>query len=261
MRAFLRILETTLTACYLPPATPGGYDLNHVNEMLRLGEKIKALPRYHDLDLDEYTAAVWLHNTDRPDALKKELRVGEDGWKERWRLCVQSLLTGSPFDVATRERIVNAVLEHSKKDDEPGDSTLLTALRIADKIVRLGPLGMMGQPANRGRFQMFYDPTAPFVYGSTEDDKLRAVWNDYFRVLEWIPMLLKRALNPAELWTFIDKEDVREQVHYIRGVGRMIAKTTGVENHVEDCIKKALGSYYGEFPPMRLVPKEKSRWW
>ena len=259
METFLSTLAKSLEPYYLPPATPGGYDINHIHEMLRLGPQIKALTRYLDLDLDEYTAAVLLHNSDRPDELKKMLKVGEVGWKENWRQYLLSFFPGGPFNEPAVGRIVRAVLEHSKKDDELEDSVLLTALRIADKVVRLGPLGMMGQPANRGSYQMFYDPVDPFVYGSTEEDKLRAVWNDYFRVLEWIPMLLQRALTANELRTLVDKNDIREEVHYIRGVGRMIARVTGAENSVEECLQKALGRTYDEFPPMKL--SSKSRWW
>ncbi|HVV15517.1 MAG TPA: hypothetical protein VHD55_03915 [Candidatus Paceibacterota bacterium] len=259
-KTYLETLQAQLIPSYTPPATPGGYDVNHVLEMAALGPSIKALPRYKTLDMEEFVTAVWLHNSDRPDSMvnflhNKDYPRGDDGWKnDNWKPYLQKLLADSPFDDEARNRIIDAVLEHSKKDDEEGDSVLLTALRIADKVVRFGPLGMMGQPANRGRTQMFYDPEEPFVYGSTAEDKLRAVWNDYFRVLEWLTMLLKRALTEDELWSLVDKADIADEVHYIRGVGRQIARVTGGENKVEECVQKALGDLYKQFPPMQLVP-------
>lgn len=239
IEGYLQWLKEKLSPLYTPPATPGGYDLNHIYEMLKLGPKIAAIPQYSDLDLDEFAVAVWLHNSDRPRELQENLGIPKDGWKERWGVYLFEILADSPFTAEVRMRIIDAVLQHSKKNDEPGDSTLLTALRIADKVVRFGPLGMMGQPANRGRTQMFYDPENPFKYPSTEESQLKVVMHDYFRVLEWYAML------PCdEARALVSTQYLRAQIRYLRVLGLQISEYTGKENQIESCIKQALSAHY-----------------
>lgn len=241
---YLETLKGRLTPYYTPPATLGGYDLNHILEMVALGPRIAAIPRYSSLNRGEFEVAVWLHNTDRPDKLARMIRKGDEGSDRRWAGYLNEPLEGSPFSREERDRIVSAILEHPKLMDEPDDSVLLTALRIADKVVRFGPLGMMGQPANRGQTQMFYNPEDPFKWASTAERSLTHVINDYFRVLEWYTML------PCdEARSLIDPEDFAVQLAYLRQLGKQISRVTGKRNEIECCIARALGPHYVRFAP------------
>ncbi|MBI3442661.1 MAG: hypothetical protein HY007_02755 [Candidatus Sungbacteria bacterium] len=245
--AYLANLTATLISHYTPPNTGVGYDYNHIYEMLMWGPKIKALEPYRHLDLNEFVIAVWLHNTDRPALLKKEIgfvadrRMSAGEFATVWAAYLHKLLVDSPFDEATRDRIVDAVIQHPKKFDEPGDSVLLTTLRIADKIVRFGPLGMIGQPANN-RGHMFYDPKKPFGFGSTRESDLQTVYDDFMRVLEWygiLPSDEARSLVPIS-W-------IKAVLAFLRVMGEQIAMYTGKENLIELDLKKALGAYYEKF--------------
>lgn len=243
-KEFLDQLIQSLTPHYTPPFTPGGYDLNHIREMLRLGPQIAAISRYSNLDLREFEVAVWLHNTDRPNIFREMFEVGQPGWKSMWEGWLYGELASCRvFDQHAKQRIIDAVVQHSKRNDEDDDSVLLTSLRIADKVVRFGPLGMMGQPANRGRDCMFYDPENPFSYlteddGATKESRIHYVLTDYFRVLEWYAMLpcdeARALINPVYLTI---------QLTYLIGLGRQIAEVTGKEDQMYECLHKALGPY------------------
>jgi hypothetical protein len=243
--AYLNGLETVLLSHYTPPNTLVGYDYNHIFEMLVLGPRIKAFRLYEDLDLKEFSVAVWLHNTDRPTSLKDLIGftkgMPEKDFKEVWGEYLRKLLEDSPFTEEVRNKIVGAVLEHPKKNDGPDDSVLLTALRIADKVVRFGPLGMMGQPSNN-RGNVFYDLRKPFDYESTVEGRLKSVYNDYMRVLEWYAML-----PSDEARSLIRPRWMEAQLLYLRVLGEQIAEYTGFPNGIESDIKKALGSFYEQF--------------
>ncbi len=197
-----------------------------------MGPKIATILNFNS---DEYVAAVWLHNVDRnPETKTRIQRTGIS----LGAICLGFLLD-SPFEEETKIRIVDAVLQHPKKDDDPSDSTLLTALRIADKLDRMGPLGIMASAAFRGNDLLPYDPQYPFGYSSTDEGKLRSCYNDLFRILEWYGMLpsekARALVNHGRLLFF---------VNYIRELGNEIAEATGDANRVEDDIRQALGNYY-----------------
>ncbi len=181
MKDFLKWLSDFLRPHYTPPAIAGGHDWTHVERLITLASGIT---RFLNFNMDEFQAAAWLHNLDRATNLKEVVKIN-GGLKA---YCLK-LLSEGPFDEDAQERIVDAVLQHNKKDDEPGDSTLLQALRIADKVDRFGPLGIMAISAHQGPNLISYDPHNPFGYDSTAEDKLKSVYNNFMRVLEWYGML------------------------------------------------------------------------
>lgn len=232
---FFEQLIAKLRPAYTPPNAKGGHDYTHVERMVKLGERINFL----EFNKQEYKVAVWLHNIDR--SLKYWEEIECDGIKA----VVRRFLIESPFAWDARDRIVKAVFEHSKKDDEPGDSTLLTALRIADKVDRFGALGVIAIVALHGNILLPYNPEEPFGYASTAERKLSSIYNDCFRVLEWYAMLpsdkARALIAPEKLEYFIST---------LRLLGREIADATGAKNLVEEDIKKALGSYYEPWKPV-----------
>jgi len=229
---FLTYLEDQLRPRYALPAGVGGHDVTHVERMVAMEPKIATIL---DFDPDEYVVAAWLHNIDRNPETKKRIKEEHISIQE---LC-HEFLVSSPFDGDARVRIVNAVVQHPKKDDDPGDSTLLTALRIADKIDRMGPLGVIASTAFRGSELPPYDTKHPFGYSSTVEGKLRSIYNDLFRILEWYGML------PSEkARALVNRERLLFFVNYIRELGAEIAETTRLPNRVEDDIRRALGDHY-----------------
>jgi hypothetical protein len=241
LRLFIANLIGILGPHYDHKVCPA-HDLSHSKEMIRLARKIKAIPAYKTLDPDEFEVACIMHSTDRSNTLrevigfKKGMPFGE--FKTTWANYLRTLLATSPFDDVARERIIDAILQHAKKDDEPGDSVLLTALRIADKVVRFNSIGVMAIAANH-RDNQFYDENNPFNYDSTEETKLKSVYNDYCRVLEWFKMLVCDAAR-----NLIPLKQLKRYVEFMRWAGEDIAEITGVPNEVENDIKKALGKYY-----------------
>lgn len=241
---FLRELEAKLTPHYTPPACPGGHDFLHVKSMIQLGPQIQSLMMTEEnkrFELFYYDITCWLHNIDRPHEFKKQ--IGGD--KRKLVDICDNYLSGSPLSTEKYLLVVNAVVEHPKfKDDLVNDSYLLTAVRIADKVVRLGPDGIVSAAAFRGPELLAYDPNNPFGYQSTVEGKLKTVYNDFMRVLEWYGML------PFD-WArdLVKLEDINTYLNFVRSFGRMIAKRCGVKNLVEEDIQKALGAYYFKICP------------
>jgi hypothetical protein len=188
--------------------------------------------------MDEYRAAVWLHNIDRCTALKEEK---ENAGGLRSYLAV--LLLSADFSPEAKERITAAVLQHSKKDDELGDSTLLIALRIADKLDRFNPTGIVEAAASWGHLPIF-DPQMPFSYDSAEAGEHgtaghQSIYQTFFRVVEWIPML------PTQ-WAreLISRDHLRLLITFLRLLGAQAAAQFNVPNRVEDDLRRALGPCY-----------------
>ncbi len=235
MQAFLDHLENTLTPEYIPPKVFGGHDFTHVKQLISLAKN--RIYRVVFFNMDEFEAAAWLHNLDRAAGFQN--RISIEGLGSVCRL----LLENSPFGNEICERIVKAVCEHSKKDDEPGDSSLLVALRIADKIDRFSPSGILAIAAHSGMSYAAYDPKHPFGYTSTEEGKLRSTYNNFFRVLEWYGMLpsdqARALIHTQDLWLFVS---------FLRRFGEEISRHTGVSCTVEEDIQKALGDHYNQLP-------------
>lgn len=226
-KGFIASLEKGLKHRYTPPNVPSGHDFTHVQRLIVLGDKITFIR----FDLNEYRAVCWLHNLDRCQdvALDEVVQL------------TSGLLQGSPFSGVAQERICDAVVQHSKKDDEPGDSTLLTAFRVADKVDRFSPSGLMATASLYGHKFLLYNPDKPFGFGSTEECLLKTIYDDHFRCLEWYAMLpcdeARRLIVPNWL---------RLRLEFLRCLGQEIAATYVVENKVEGDIRRALGSFYEE---------------
>lgn len=217
------------------------HDVDHVRRVAAFGPRIAeatGLP----FDLHEFEVAAWLHNLDRIPAVQ-QTQLGILTGRHALRMVslegqLWKLLETSDFNAGSQQRIVTAVLQHSKFADEPGDSALLTALRIADKLDSLGPIGIVRSVSGRSNLPL-YDPKRPFGYGSTVEDRMITVYDDFFRVLEWIGMLPSH-----EARSLINKRDLRANIDYLRALGHEIAHRLGIENLVEADISRALGSYY-----------------
>jgi hypothetical protein len=240
-QAFVAFLKITLNYHYNHRVCPA-HDMNHSREMILLGRKIKALSLYKTLDLDEFEVACWIHSTDRSGTLRETIGF-KNGmpmpeYLEKWKAFLTQLLADSPFDYNARDRIIDAVLQHAKKDDESKDSVLLTSLRIADKVVRFSTIGISSISANH-RDNAFYDVKNPFNYDSTEETKLKSVYNDFCRVLEWYKML-----PSDQARSLISIDDLKFQVLFQRRMGAQIAEIAEKKNEVENDIMKALGKYY-----------------
>lgn len=229
---FYETLVAKLEPLYHVPHVLGGHDAVHVRGVERLGEKI--LPHMPTVDQTEYRVTAWLHNLDRCLAIKEELVVTAGGLTAYLHV----MLSESPFNQAGRNRIVDAVLQHGKKEDDLAhDSSLITAIRIADKLDRLTPLNMMSGPAHRSGIP-HYDLEQPFGYKTSKDCHLKFfLWN-----VEWYEML------PYD-WArrLVDPYFFRQFLSYLRELGRDIAERHGIENKIEEDIRMALGSYYEEW--------------
>ena len=221
---------TRFLTLYQVPYVQGGHDLVHVRGVERLGEKI--FPHMPNVVPEEYRVAVWLHNVDRCPLLKREAE--EDGGHYSH---FHRLLWNCPFDGDGQKRIINAVLNHSKKEDDlTKDSPLLTALRIGDKLDRFTPLNIMAGPAHRSDIP-HYDVSQPFGYQTNRPCHLKYyLWN-----LEWYAML------PYD-WArgLVDKVYFRLFLSFIRELGRDIAERHQIPNGIEGEIRTALGRYYEE---------------
>lgn len=264
VRAWLEELEKELCWPYTPSNIAGGHDFTHVKRMILLGLRIAATGKL-DFDMGEFEAAAWLHNLDRTRSLKDRIKARGEEWAklhleeylrldpdedDRERLihskgvemtCFDRL-RGGPFDGEAQARIVDAVMQHNKKDDDlERDSTLLTAIRIADKLDRFGALGVLASAAFRGSDLLAYDPDQPFDYLSTVEGKLKSLYNDLFRILEWYGML---PYDWAREMVVLKRMDFF--VNFIRTLGEEIAEATGKPNWSEGDIKKALGQYYDQ---------------
>lgn len=251
---FNQALAERLHDPYTPPNISGGHDFTHVERMCRMEPDIKKRTGL-DFDHNEFVAAVWLHNLNRcNDKQIKETIEAASGAagskKEELANYCRIILANSPFDLEQRERIIDAVLQHDKKDDESDDSPLLTALQIADKLDWLGTLGILAIAAHSGARFLPYNPDKPFGYDSTAEKKLKSIYNDFFRVLEWYGML-----PSDEARSLVDIRKLRFFIQFLRMLGEEIAEATGEENLVDDNIRKALGPYYHSVLGMTSSPE------
>lgn len=223
---YLKWLEKELSPLYSTEAA-AGHDVGHVQRMVAMGARITHLP---DLDLDAYAAAVWLHNLDRVPELKA--KIEESSLHE----AALGYLRSSPFGSEVREDIAVAVATHGKKDDEAGDSSLLKALRAADKVDRLGPRGVLTSAMIHAHLPL-YDPNRnPFCVELGEDGWPLTIYDDIAgRLMEW-PLLM-----PTEVRYLIDTDRMRALVAYARGLSEEVCREHGLQNGVEDDLQKALG--------------------
>lgn len=233
---YLASLSARLTPFYQPKVMGvGGHDVTHVLRMLGMEEEIAELL---DFDTYEYRTAVWLHNTDHSPQLLESFPGAS------LEAVLRKLLEPSPLDDVTRSHITNAVLEHGKRDDGPNDSVLLQALRLADRWDRIGPFGIIGGPAFRGGRLLPYDPADPFGYDSTAEGRMKTLYDDFFRILEWYPQfpLIRRLVesHPERMRVFLD---------FVRAFGSELAERHHIRSLVEADIKRALGPYYDEWRP------------
>ena len=228
-------LERTLSPLLTPQRMKcGGHERTHPIRMdLMLSEMAELVPGFAPW---EYRDGVWLHTLDRVPEFTASFEAS-----------VRTLLARSPHDRAARERIVQAVLEHSKKDDGPDDTPLLKALRLADKWDRVGAIGIFCGAAFRGAQLLPYDPEEPFGWSDTSEGGMKTLYHDFFRILEWYPQFpLIRELvrrHPHRLERLLS---------FIRAFGSEIAERHGVANLVERDLAHVLGSHYATWSPETL---------
>lgn len=145
---------------------------------------------YHALMVAQYALSIaederigelaWIagiiHNTDRlfPN-------LGPRGVGEKVRKYLERGFTGSSFDA---DWIVEAVLDHSKKND-PSDNQVTVTLKDADRLLNIGPYHWLGAAQFRWtilpvdpRFILTSDTTATF-----KDPK--SILQDIKHTLEW----------------------------------------------------------------------------
>ncbi len=232
-RLWLNTVIADLRSRYTSPAVSGSHDYTHCERLVRWGGQIQGLMGLeHPLVFDplEYEAACWLHNLDR-------VHDCEDFRKE-----CKGLLAQSPFSEEAQDRIYDTVFQHSKKDDDPGDSDLLQALRIADKVDRFSVSGVLGA-GQYAPHLLPYNPDAPFGYESTEEEHVNEadLYRLFFRPIEWYAMLPS---DDARL--LIPRRSLRYAIETVRLLAEEAAWHAGVPNRVEDDLREALGPYYEE---------------
>ena len=229
MKEFIRKLSAELSPHYAPPFVNSGHDTHHVSRMIALGNTMPWL----DFNRDLFAIAVWLHNLDRSQPFEGK-DIGE--------ACAE-FLVDAPLDDAQKKLVTDAVLQHSKKDDEPGDSSLLVALRIADKVdrFRFAAAGIAAICAH-GHDLPAYDAAHPFGYGDTAESNVKTLYAGFFRVLEWYGML-----PSDEARGLIRDADMQFHIAFIRRLGRDMAEILNVADETEGDLKKALGKHYAKF--------------
>lgn len=229
--SFYNELIDELSPLYELPHVIGGHTVAHVRGVERLGENI--FPRMPEVDPFEYRVAAWLHNIDRCVALKTAV-AKSGGLPEYLRL----VLSESPFEEGAQARIVDAVLQHGKKDDDlVKDSPLLTAIRIADKLDRFTPLNLLAGPAHRSNLP-HYDEKQPFGYQTSADCHLKFfLWN-----VEWYRMLPYDWARDLVVGNYF-----RQFLRFLREFGRDIAERHSIPNGIEDDLRTALGSHYDQW--------------
>ena len=226
--SYLQKLDGKLRPMY-EVSNAEGHDNRHVDGMLRLGPQIR---NHLTFNVAEFHAAVWLHNLDR---------FLPAGGRPVFEAACVGLLADSPFQPEGRERILTAVLRHSTlfKDDDRSD--LQKALQIADMVEKLaGPWAIVVGAVFSGQRFPLCNPASPFEYGNT-DNPQRNVLTNYWRHFEWYAMIPRwaRALVPLEHRLL--------SLMFIRQLGQKIAQDHGIENKIEDCLRKALGPTFDEF--------------
>jgi hypothetical protein len=233
VKEYLDWLRAELESRYTPPHVPAGNDRLHCDRMARWwGSRIYVFLKF---DRDDYVAACWLHNLDVTITGKLPFPEAET---EAGRL-----LELSPFEAEARKRIMDVLRQHPFKDD-PGDPTLLTAVRIADRVDKLddSTLGIVAACAMRGVQVLAYDPVRPFNYTSTEEGKLKSIYNDFMRQLEWYGML-----PSDEARALVSGDSMRFYVTFVRRYAAFISRVTGKVNESENDLRRALGQYYAKF--------------
>ncbi len=264
---WLKGLTLKLERAYAPPAMhAGGHDITHVRRLISLEPRIREKTGL-EFDHEEFVAAVWLHNLDRAPMFRDDIETRGRAWAQKCSECLpdtdgpihdeedikafvkvrgleifcRELLEWNGFNEDARDRIVDTVMHHSKFADDPDDSSLLAALRIADKVDRMGPLGLMASASFRGSYVSPYDEEYPFGYGSTEEGRMKTLYDDLFRIMEWYGMLPSDKAREV-----VNKEYFSLFIMYVRMLGREIAERTGTEDNVLADIKRALGPHYQE---------------
>jgi hypothetical protein len=228
---YVALLNEYLDPFYQTKAVVGGHDWLHVRDVAAMGSKI----HYLDFDLQEFEVAALLHNTDRSVALKE--KGAEFGG---WEGFLRHLLKESPFSSADRDRIVFAVLNHSKKTLPAGTPDLAIALQDADKLVRFRPSNLLYAGAHGGSMGVpAFLSTEPFGFTSTREKDRTSMWLGFMGNLEWVGML--SCDRAREL---IDPDYLRLFLEYLRAFGRETSEHVGCQNMSELDIKKALGNYY-----------------
>ena len=201
---FLSGLEASLTPHLLYPNAPRENDLTHANRLIRPAPEIGRRCRL-DFDEGEFRAAALLHEIDRSTSLHQPIiELGQRRYRNNSgnkpkdeflkkagiEIFLKDKLSNSCFGLEARDRITRTVLEHSKRgDDLEHDPHLLTALRIADKLDRMGPYGICTAIIHHCPALPLFDPISPFGYKSTVEGKLGSVYDDWMRVFEWYAML------------------------------------------------------------------------
>lgn len=227
-------LRERLSPVYTLPNGMGGHDINHIRRMLAMYHEMTSF--IPGVSREEYEIAVWLHNVDRYEHFEIKTRGLETVLRE--------FLAPGNLVRETKNRIINAVEEHSKRDDGPNDSPLLQALRLADKWDRIGVLGIGDGFSFRGSVVPAYHYGNPFSYGCTTEAQWQTQYTNFFRVLEWYPAFpLIRELVKRHPWRF------EHFLFFIRAFAREVAKAHAVKNTVENDIRKCLGTYYDEWAP------------
>lgn len=224
--SYLRELDSYLKPLFTYPSVSGGHDWRHVMGVASIGEKID----YLDFDLDEFRVASRLHNLDRLEHAES-IDVEE---------CMKARLCTSNFSPNSSNRIIDAVMRHSQKDIQKGDSNLLIALMDSDKLDRFTPRNIIdaGAHAENAGVPSFLMEN-PFGFTSTREKDRISSWLGFMANLEWVGML-----SCDEARKLIDPEYLKLFISFLRLFGREIAEATGEDNKSEEDIKKALGKYY-----------------
>jgi hypothetical protein len=205
--------------------------------MKKLGRRLQGVQGLNGpmkFDLAEYDAAVDLHNIDRSHSFDKEIEASG------YAVVCYRLLENSPFSGEAKGRIVQAAVEHGKKDDEPGDSDLAVALRCADKLDRFFPSAIVGCGTSHPHLFPYDESPHPFWGGSsTRENDLKTQYKMFFRPLEWYRMLpsdeVRALIKPRFLKLFID---------FLRCLGEEASDYLGIENRAEDDLRTAFGKHY-----------------
>lgn len=234
---YIKNLQAQLTPLY---EANGCHDLTHVLRMERMYEEIASL--ISGLDQAKFIITVWLHNLDRTKEMSREKLKG----------MLLGYLSESGLGPADQNDIITAILGHSKFRDDPDDSPLMQALRLADKWDRIGVQGGISAFQWLGCKMPAYVPGHIFGYGSTAEGDLNkggkggytTLYQNFYRLMEWytlFPMvqeLVRR--HPERFWTFLN---------LLRSYAAEIAEAHGVANEVEADIEKCLGSLYNQWAP------------
>lgn len=222
---FNRVIARTLRADFVPPEVVGGHDYTHCERMLAIGRKIDWLK----FEWVEFELAVWFHNLDRHEDYIPAIR--QRGFADVCR----GFIDADEFSPEMRERVIDAVTKHDLKDEPSDASDLLKALRIADKVDRIGALGIIASAACRHNM-MPYDPERPFGQVNTSSVGIQTVYDDLMRLLEYYSILDDRAKK------LVPGSRVKFLVDFIRELGTEIAEATGKPNTVESDIAKVIDS-------------------